>query len=171
MVAVAAITDIITGLLVSKVHVRLLVSVTSAISLVASILMATIRPTSSYWTHAFFAMLLSAINPDTLFTVSNLIITSAYPSKNGLAGGVFNVFAQLGNSMGLAVTAAVAASVSAHQGGVGMGEGEGEGKGKGEVLFQGYKAAFWICAGSMVLVTGITWWGLRSGGKVGRKSD
>ncbi len=114
-------------------------------------------------------MLLSAINPDTLFTVSNLIITSAYPSKNGLAGGVFNVFAQLGNSMGLAVTAAVAASVSAHQGGVGMGEGHGEEE--GEVLFQGYKAAFWICAGSMVLVTGITWWGLRSGGKVGRKSD
>ena len=165
MVIVAAVTDIITGLLVSKIHVRLLVSVTSAISLIASILMATIDPDSTYWSNAFFAMLLSAINPDTLFTVSNLIITSAYPSNNGLAGGVFNVFAQLGNSIGLAVTAAVAASVSAHH------EKGAVGRGEGGVLFEGYKAAFWICAGSMVLVTGITWYGLRSGGKVGRKSD
>ena len=70
--------------------------------------------------------------------------------------------------MGLAVTAAVAASVSAHRfegGVVGMDE-EG-----GVVLFEGYKAAFWICAASMMVVTGVTWWGLRSGGKVGRKSD
>lgn len=169
MVVVAAVTDIITGFLVSKVHVRLLVSTTSAISLIASILMATINPHSTYWTHAFFAMLLSAINPDTLFTVSSLIITSAYPSNTGLAGGVFNVFAQLGNSIGLAVTAAVAASVSVHREGLGMGETQSGTE--GGILVEGYKAAFWICAASMVLVTGVSWWGLRSGGKVGRKSD
>ena len=151
MVVVAAVTDIITGILVSKVHVRLLVSVTSATSLISSILMATISPSSPYWTNAFVAMLLSAINPDTIFTVSGLIMTSAYPSNNGLAGGVFNVFAQLGNSIGLAVAAAVAASVSAHHEGVGVGA-----AGEGGVLFEGYKAVFWICAASMVVVTGMT---------------
>ncbi|KAF6226159.1 hypothetical protein HO133_009025 [Letharia lupina] len=167
MVVVAAVTDIITGIPESKVHVRLLVSVTSAISLTSSIFMAPISPDSPYWTDAFFAMLLSAINPDTLFTVSNLLIASAYPSNNGLAGGVFNVFAQLGNLTGLAVTAAVAASVSAHLEGVGAGVVYG-----GGVFFEGYKATVWICAASsMVLVTGMTWWGLRSGGKFGRKSD
>lgn len=166
MVVIAAVTHIITGILESKVHVRLLVSVTSAINLILSILMATISPSSPYWTNAFVAMLLSAINLDMIFTVSNLIITSAYPSNNGLAGGVFNVFAQLGNSIGLAVTAAVAASLSAHHGGVGVGA-----AGEGGVLFEGYKEALWICAASTVVVTGVTWWGLGSGGKVGRKSD
>lgn len=169
MVVVAAVTDIITGVPVSKVHVRLLVSITSAISLIASILMATINPHSTYWTHAFFAMLLSAINPDTLFTVSNLIITSAYPSNTGLSGGVFNVFAQLGNSIGLAVTAAVAASFGVHD--ERLGRGEAEIRTEGGVLFEGYKAAFWNCAARMVLVTGASLWGLRSGGKVGKKSD
>lgn len=79
------------------------------------------------------------------------------------------MFAQLGNSIGLAVTAAVAASVSVHY--EGLGRGETEIRTEGGVLPEGYKAAFWICAASMVLVTGVPWWGLRSGGKVGRKSD
>ena len=39
------------------------------------------------------------------------------------------------------------------------------------MLSEGYKAAFWVCAASMEVVTGFTWWGLRSGGKVGRKRD
>lgn len=171
MVLVAALTDLLTGLLVSKIHVRILVSLTAMISLASSILMATVDPSSPYWTHAFAAMLLSAIGPDTLFTVSSLVITGAYPSKNGLAGGVFNVFAQLGNSIGLAVTAAVAAAVSARCRDGGGGGGVGRGQGEGEVLFEGYKAAFWICAASMAFVTGVTWWGLKGGGKVGRKSD
>lgn len=79
------------------------------------------------------------------------------------------MFAQLGNSIGLAVTAAVAASVSVHREGLGMGETQSGTE--GGILVEGYKAAFWICAASMVLVTGVSWWGLRSGGKVGRKSD
>ena len=163
MVLIAALPALLPGLLVSRIHVRILVALPALLSLPAPILMATAAPRSPYWSHAFAAMLLSAVGPDTLFTVSNLVITGAYPSKDALAGGVFNVFAQLGNSIGLAVTAAVAARVSARLGGGGGGE--------GEVLFEGYRAAFWICAASMVFVTGITWWGLKGGGKVGRKSD
>ena len=101
-----------------------------------------------------------------LFTVSNLIISNAYPGKNqGLAGGVFNVMSQIGNSVGLAVTAAIAASVTAHQ------TPKGQDPNSPEALLKGYHAAFWTMLASMVFVCCITFWGLRKGGKVGGKSE
>ncbi|UQC76519.1 uncharacterized protein CLUP02_18032 [Colletotrichum lupini] len=61
---------------------------------------------------AFPAMIMSVISTDLLFNISNLIITNNFPSKSqALAGGVFNTVAQSGNSIGLAVTAMIAASV------------------------------------------------------------
>ena len=101
-----------------------------------------------------------------LFTVSNLIISNAYPGKDqGLAGGVFNVMSQIGNSVGLAVTAAIAASVTAHQ------TPEGQDPNSSEALLKGYHAAFWTMFASMVFVCCIAFWGLRKGGKVGGKSE
>ncbi len=101
-----------------------------------------------------------------LFTVSNLIISNAYPGKNqGLAGGVFNVMSQIGNSVGLAVTAAIAASVTAH------GTLLGQDPNSPDALLRGYHAAFWTMFASMVFVCCITFWGLRKGGKVGGKSE
>src|SRR5579859_4321454 len=49
-----------------------------------------------------------------LYTISNLAITSLFPVRTqALAGGVFNTIAQIGNSVGLAITSIVAASVTA----------------------------------------------------------
>ncbi len=49
-----------------------------------------------------------------LYTISNLAITSLFPSRTqALAGGVFNTVAQIGNSVGLAITSIIAASVTA----------------------------------------------------------
>jgi len=59
--------------------------------------------------------------------------------------------------VGLAVTAAIAASVTAH-------DADGD-------LEKGYKAAFWTMFAAMGLVCMVTFFGLRKGGKVGGKSD
>jgi len=91
-----------------------------------------------------------------LFTVSNLIISKTYPGKSqSLAGAVFNAVSQVGNSVGLAVTAAISSAVTQHQA-------TSDG-----ALLKGYQASFWAMFASMVLVVPITFFGLRKAGKVG----
>lgn len=61
---------------------------------------------------AFPAVALNPIGADALFTVSNLVITSVFPSRmQGLADGVFNTIARIGKSVGLATSGVIAAGV------------------------------------------------------------
>ncbi|RYP66130.1 hypothetical protein DL771_007964 [Monosporascus sp. 5C6A] len=155
MVIVGAATNIATGFLVEKVQVRHLVSYSAVITLASPLLMALVTPSWGYWKGAFIAMVLSPLHPDVLFTVSNLIISQAYPGKSqSLAGGVFNAVSQVGNSVGLAVTAAIASSVTQQSS-------------SDDALLRGYHAAFWTCFAAMFLVVPITFFGLKKGGKVG----
>lgn len=78
-----------------------------------------------------------------------------------LAGGVFNEVAQFGNSVGLAVAASIAASVT-------------ESSSKGDeiaALMEGYRAAFWTIFAATVVVVVISYWGFRGAGTVGKKDD
>jgi nitrate/nitrite transporter NarK len=99
-----------------------------------------------------------------LFTVANLLITSVFPQEtHGLAGGVFNTIANIGYSVGLAVTAVVASSVTIAK--------EGNGESTVEALMDGYRATFWLCFGVDILILGVVAFGLRKIGKVGVKVD
>lgn len=96
-----------------------------------------------------------------LFTVSNLIISEAFPPEvQSLAGGVFNVVSQFGNSVGLAIAAAIAASVTE----------QSDLENREEALMKGYRAAFWTIFTSCSIVTVVLWFGLRKGGVVGKKN-
>lgn len=96
-----------------------------------------------------------------LFTVSNLIISNAYPGEEqSLAGGVFNQVSQIGNSVGLALTAAIAASITEHDHATGV-----------EALLKGYRAVFWTIFASMAVVIVVTFFGLKKGGLVGSKEN
>jgi MFS family permease len=102
-----------------------------------------------------------------LFTVSNLVISDAFPPEvQSLAGGVFNEVSQFGNSVGLAITAAIAASITDHRSAA---EEEEE---RAEVaLMEGYRAAFWTIFAGTVVVVAVSALGLRHGGFVGKKND
>lgn len=96
-----------------------------------------------------------------MFTVSNLVISSAYPAEvQSLAGGVFNEVAQFGNSVGLAVTAAIAASITEHS--------KLE---HNDALLKGYRAAFWTIFAATATVVLVTFFGLRNTGFVGKKDE
>jgi hypothetical protein len=87
--------------------------------------------------------------------------------EQALAGGVFNTLAQIGNSVGLAITSIVAASVTAA-------ERSGSGQASGDVtgsLWQGYRASFWTCFGACVMSSMICASGMRGLGKVGLKVE
>ncbi|KAK9481629.1 major facilitator superfamily domain-containing protein [Lipomyces starkeyi] len=180
MAVVGVLTNIIAAHLVAKVNVNVLLGITAVITAVSPILMAIASPKWTYWTAAFVAITLSPINGDVLWTASSLVICRAFPADSqALAGGVFNTISQLGNSIGLAVTAAIAASVSTHDhnvvgaliaGGSSATDANTSFQTAGRLL-QGYRAAYWTIFGGMVVVCLASFLGLRHVGKVGVKED
>lgn len=173
MAVVGVLTNTIAAHLVAKVDVNVLLGISAVITAVSPILMAVASPEWTYWTATFIAMALSPINGDVLWTVSSLVICRAFPADSqALAGGVFNTISQLGNSVGLAVTAAIAASVSAHDQDGGSSAGDSTKDIETAVrLLEGYRAAYWTIFGGMVLVCAASFLGLRKLGKVGVKQD
>ncbi|KAL2075205.1 hypothetical protein VTL71DRAFT_147 [Oculimacula yallundae] len=113
-VVTGGITNLLTGWLVQRVRADILVLCSAIISAISPLLMAIVNPAWSYWICAFFAVACSPICADVLFTVANLLITNVFPSEaHGLAGGVFNMIANIGQSIGVAIAAVVAGSVTA----------------------------------------------------------
>ncbi|KAL4940326.1 hypothetical protein BDV06DRAFT_213581 [Aspergillus oleicola] len=169
MAVVGVVTNVIAAHLVAKVNVNMLLGVSAVITAVSPILMAVASPNWTYWAAAFVAMTLSPVNGDVLWTVSSLVICRAFPSNaQALAGSVFNTISQLGNSVGLAVAAVIAASVSAHD------EGDNSDAGSSQTpaqLLQGYRAAYWSIFAGMAVVCLVSGFGLRNVGKVGVKQD
>ena len=78
-----------------------------------------------------------------------------------LAGGVFNVVSQFGNSVGLAITASIAASVT-EQSNIAD---------EAHALMKGYRVAFWTIFASCTTVTVVVFFGQRKAGIVGKKDD
>ncbi|KAK9435728.1 puromycin resistance protein pur8 [Metarhizium brunneum] len=151
-----------TAYLISRVQVQTLAVVSALITVVAPALMATIKVGENYWYAPFWALFLSPVNPDVLFTVSNLIISDAFPvDTQSLAGGVFSEVSQVGNSVGLAVTAAIAASVTEHSGS----------KDTRIALMDGFRAAFWTIFVGAAGVAVICFFGLRRRGFIGKQDN
>lgn len=169
MVLTGTATNIITGMLVHRVNANNLVIGAAAMTTVAPLLMALANPNSSYFSTVFVAMLLSPIAADTIFTVANLIITEVFPHEiHGLAGGVFNTIAQIGNSVGLAVSAVVAGEVTKAKE---IGLAHVASDAHIAAVLDGYRASFWTSLAASAIVVGIAGWGLRGSGKVGLKRE
>jgi fucose permease len=159
-----AIANVIMGLVAHKVRADWAVLVGLCLTSTAGLLMCIIQPEWTYWACAFPSVFLNPAGADALFTVSNLVITSVFPTKTqALAGSVFNTIAQIGKSVGLATGAVIASSVTARS--------PHEDKVSPPALMDGYRAAFWYlfamsCATTLLLV-----WGLRGIGRVGMKRE
>lgn len=159
--ASGVVTNVAIGLFVHRVRGDVLVGLATAVSCVAPLLMAVASPSWSYWAAAFPAVVIVPVGSDTLFTIANLVVTAQFPGKTqGLAGGVFNTISQVGKSVGLALSAVIANSVTLKA------QGSVE-----EELVQGYKATFWFCLALNLTTLVLSVWGLRTIGKVGLKRD
>jgi Na+/melibiose symporter-like transporter len=157
-------TNIAMGLFVNKIRADWMVALTIAISSLAPLLVAIMKVRAPYWEYAFPAIGLNVVGVDVLFTVSNLVITGAFPEKTqALAGGVFNTAAQVGKSVGLALAAVIAGSITM--------QGHTKDKTSPPALMEGYRAAFWFALAMMLTTLVVSLWGLRSIGKIGLKRD
>jgi MFS family permease len=168
MVVTGVSTNVIVGWLVKSVRADVLVGVSNLITTLSPLLLALINPAWSYWACAFLATAATPICSDTLFTVANLLITTIFPPQtHGLAGGVFNTISNIGNSVGLALTAIIASTVT-------MAKSKNDAVASDahrQHLMDGYRATFWFCFGANIVVLAIIGFGLRKIGKVGVKID
>ncbi|KAF4554561.1 Hypothetical protein D9617_4g003160 [Elsinoe fawcettii] len=156
--------NLIAGALVHRISANLMVNVGLFITCVAPLAMTFATPSSSFWTSGFIANVFSAVGVDALFVVANLLITSVFPAKTqALAGGVFNTVGQIGKSVGIALSAVVASSVTAKS--------LYPDKHSPDALMEGYVGAFWFNFGICCLTLALGLYGLRKIGKVGHKRD
>lgn len=156
--------NIVIGLIVHRVRADWAVIVGTVITCIAPLLMAIIQPEWTYWSCAFLAVFFNPVGADTFFTISNLLITSVFPTKTqALAGGVFNTIAQIGKSVGLATSAVIASTVTTQSTFI-------DKKGP-EALLEGYKATFWYCFALSLTTLAVSSWGLRNIGRVGVKRE
>ncbi|WYZ43413.1 hypothetical protein EsH8_VI_001112 [Colletotrichum jinshuiense] len=156
--------NIVTGLVVHKVRADVAILIAVTLACLSPLLMAIANPAWSYWVCIFPAMFMNAIGADTLFTISNLLITSLFPARtHGVAGGVYNTIAQIGKSVGLASSGAIASAVTARSAVADKESPMG--------LLEGYRASFWYCFALYGATLLITVWGLRKIGKVGVKKE
>ena len=97
----------------------------------------TISDTGSYQLNVLGGIMLTAFGMGLVFPTASVAVTSGIgPSERGLAGGLFVTAQQVGQAIGLAALATIAAAqTSAHQGS----------------LVSGYKASFLVAVGIVVV--------------------
>lgn len=159
---VGTVLNLSTGLLIDKVSTFWLVTTSSILCAGAPLLMALINPTWPYWSSAFVAQILQPISGDILFTVGLIVVSEAFPEDTqALAGAVFNMVAQFGNALGLAIMQVVSTLISQE-----ASSGTHE-----EIILEGYKASFWTMFALMVTCAVIGAMGLRRAGPIGLKRE
>ena len=166
LVILSVSANFVAGYLVDKVAASKLALGATILSAAAPAIFATLSPSWPYWTALFPAICLIPLSSDLLFSVSNLVITSTFSKDDqALAGGVFSTVSQLGSSIGLAVTAAIASSVTAAS------AARNEGISTPESMLMGYRSAGWTCFAAAIASCLISTLGLRKSGKVGLKRE
>lgn len=156
--------SILVGLFVQRLRADVFSILAVMIASLAPLLMAIVHPDWSYWACIFPAMAANAIGADTLYTISNLIVTASFPpDKHGIAGGIYNTIAQIGRSFGLNISTIIANLVTDRY--------PSTDQDSPEALLSGYRAAFWYCFAANLVTLSVVLWGLRRIGKVGIKDD
>ncbi|KAJ7590083.1 major facilitator superfamily domain-containing protein [Mycena floridula] len=121
----------------------------------------------SYWTTAFWSMIL-VVGADIIYPVGTLQISSAFDEDSqSLAGSVFNVASRLGTSIGIAVTSSIATSVTQKY----TKRHPGLSATSPEALMAGFRAAGWTLFSAALVSVVIGLVGLRGIGIVGQKKQ
>lgn len=156
------VANILMGLYVHRLQADWALVVSFIASAISPLLLAVMREDASYWEFEFPAVALIPISTDVLYTISQLIITAEFDERTqALAGGVFNTVGQIGKTVGLALSAVVASSVTRK-----LGSNNHE-----DDLLRGYRAAWWFTFAAAVTCIIVTVLGLRNIGKVGLKRE
>jgi hypothetical protein len=123
-----------------------LAAIGTSVTSLAPLLLALVKPSASYWTYDFFGAIASVCGADFVFSSGTLFVAKVVAEhEQSVAGGLFQTMAQLGTSLGLALTTiAFNTAADKHQNGDGGSFSSGDTSSQGlGALLQGYKAAAW----------------------------
>lgn len=152
------------GFLIPYIRPSVAVPIACLVSGLAPLLLAIICRVDgpSYWHGVFQAMALNPVGADLIYVIANLVLTDAFPEETqALAGGIFNMLAQVGKSVGIATTTIIARQLTAQAA-------RPESR---DALLKGYKAGwFYNCALASISVL-VSLWGLRSVKRLGVKRE
>ena len=159
-----ALMNVAIGYLLPHLRPSFAIPIACLISGVAPLLLATLCRIDGprYWYAVFPAMALNPLGADAIYTIANLVVSAAFPVKTqALAGGIFNMLAQIGKSVGIATTAVIARQVTA------LAE-EPDAK---EAVLRGYKGGWWYNCALAITSVAVSYWGLRSVERLGVKRE
>jgi EmrB/QacA subfamily drug resistance transporter len=135
--------------LVTKLHVKPVLSIGLALLLGGLIYLTRISPDGSYFGDLFVPFLMLGVGLGFSFVpISIAALGGVTPSEAGLASGLINTTQQVGGALGLAILATVSGSRTKHL--------------TGEVsdavaLTRGFTLAFWVAAGVAAISLVTTW--------------
>lgn len=159
-----ALMNVAVAIFLPRLNPSFAVAAGCLVSGVAPLLLATLCRVDgpSYWEAVFQAMALNPMGADLIYVIANLVVTAAFPTKmQALAGGVFHMLSQIGKSVGIATTAVIAQQMTASTHVPDM----------KEAVLRGYKAGWWYnCSMGFASVL-VSFWGLRSVGRLGVKRE
>ncbi|UKZ82975.1 hypothetical protein TrVFT333_010776 [Trichoderma virens FT-333] len=159
-----ALMNVAIGILLPYLRPSFAVPAGCIVSGIAPLLLATLCSVDgpSYWRAVFQAMAMNPLGADLIYTIANLVVTSAFPTKTqALAGAVFQMLSQIGKSVGIASTAVIAQQVTTSS----------QMHNMNEALLRGYKAGWVYNCGLGFASVVVSLWGLRGVGKLGVKMD
>ncbi|EHK26805.1 uncharacterized protein TRIVIDRAFT_125544, partial [Trichoderma virens Gv29-8] len=159
-----ALMNVAIGILLPYLRPSFAVPAGCLVSGIAPLLLATLCGVDgpSYWRAVFQAMAMNPLGADLIYTIANLVVTSAFPTKTqALAGAVFQMLSQVGKSVGIASTAVIAQQITTSS----------QMQNMNEALLRGYKAGWVYNCGLGFASVVVSLWGLRGVGKLGVKID
>ena len=125
---------VVGGFVLHLIPNRILIIISSTSFVISPLLLALAPVGASYWAWVFPAMVCCTIGIDVMFNVANVFVSTSLPARRqGLAGALINVVAQLGFAFCLGLADVV----------VGATVGQG--------MKTSYKNAFWVEVGCAVL--------------------
>ena len=140
--------------LVTKLHVKPVLSIGLALLVGGLIYLTRISPDGSYWRDLFVPFLMIGVGLGFTFVpISIAALGGITPSEAGLASGLINTTQQIGGALGLAILATVSNSRTNHL--------LDKGFPHNSALTQGFTLAFWVAAGVAALALVTTWFVLR----------
>ncbi|KAJ6611903.1 major facilitator superfamily domain-containing protein [Mycena sp. CBHHK59/15] len=142
MFVTGLICNVIVAALVGRVPVLWLVASGTAITTLAPLLFALVRPSAPYWAFGFPAAVCSVVGADFVFAAGTLFVAGACaPGEQSVAGGVFQTMTQLGTSLGVTASTIVFNRVQERA------------MRQGEDALGAYHASMWAGCGFGVLAT------------------
>ncbi|EGG08916.1 uncharacterized protein MELLADRAFT_84380 [Melampsora larici-populina 98AG31] len=171
MLVVGVLLNVIVGFLIKKWPAQILVMIGCAGTMISCLLMAIADPESSYWGYSFPAIALSVVGADFVFAVGTMYGAKiASKDEQGVAGGIFQTFSQIGRAIGLSISTIVQVEVTKSEGRIyGVEVGSELHDAPRHIFLYGIRAGLWTCFASVALATLLAATCLNKMGYVGKE--